>query len=121
MKVIVDMNLSPDWVPALAAGGIEAAHWSMLGDAAAIDNFIADWARSNDAIVLTRDLDFSEMLAIGRQSKPSVVQIRLDQAPPEKWSATVLGLLADHEEALGAGAVITLNESKIRVRNLPIT
>lgn len=32
MKLIVDMNLSPRWVEFLAGAGIEAVHWSMIGD-----------------------------------------------------------------------------------------
>jgi predicted nuclease of predicted toxin-antitoxin system len=31
MKVLVDMKLSPDWVPVLQAAGFEALHWSKVG------------------------------------------------------------------------------------------
>jgi predicted nuclease of predicted toxin-antitoxin system len=31
MKVLVDMNLSPRWVPLMAAAQIEAVHWSSVG------------------------------------------------------------------------------------------
>ena len=30
MKLLVDMNLSPDWVPLLAVQGWEARHWSTV-------------------------------------------------------------------------------------------
>jgi predicted nuclease of predicted toxin-antitoxin system len=33
MKLVVDMNLPPRWVAFLAANGIEAVHWSDVGDA----------------------------------------------------------------------------------------
>jgi predicted nuclease of predicted toxin-antitoxin system len=33
MKLLIDMNLSPRWVKALAEAEIEASHWSSLGDA----------------------------------------------------------------------------------------
>jgi predicted nuclease of predicted toxin-antitoxin system len=32
MKLLVDMNLSPDWVETLRHAGWEAAHWSTLGN-----------------------------------------------------------------------------------------
>jgi predicted nuclease of predicted toxin-antitoxin system len=32
MKLLVDMNLSPDWVAVLRAAGWEAAHWSQVGN-----------------------------------------------------------------------------------------
>jgi hypothetical protein len=32
MKVLVDMNLSPEWIPTLNAAGFEAIHWSSIGN-----------------------------------------------------------------------------------------
>jgi predicted nuclease of predicted toxin-antitoxin system len=31
MKFLIDMNLSPLWVPFLANQGFEAVHWSTVG------------------------------------------------------------------------------------------
>ena len=33
MKILIDMNLSPMWVQFLVSHGIEAVHWSTIGDA----------------------------------------------------------------------------------------
>ena len=33
MKLLIDMNLSPDWVEVLAAERIDAIHWSKVGNA----------------------------------------------------------------------------------------
>jgi predicted nuclease of predicted toxin-antitoxin system len=119
MKIVIDMNLSPRWATALCNCDFEATHWSTIGEEHASDASIAQWARDHDAIVLTRDLDFSKMLAIGGQARPSVVQLRLDQAPPERWASVIAALLAEHRQALSAGAVITVDESIARVRALP--
>ena len=32
MKIAIDMNLSPTWAEYLQAAGLEAQHWSTLGD-----------------------------------------------------------------------------------------
>lgn len=32
MKVLIDMNLSPLWVQFFIDAGIEAVHWSTIGD-----------------------------------------------------------------------------------------
>jgi predicted nuclease of predicted toxin-antitoxin system len=32
MKILIDMNLSPDWVAAFAAKEIESIHWSVAGN-----------------------------------------------------------------------------------------
>jgi predicted nuclease of predicted toxin-antitoxin system len=56
MKILVDMNLSPDWVSALVANGFDATHWSTVGDPRADDSVIMDWARANNYVVFTHDL-----------------------------------------------------------------
>ena len=33
VRVLVDMNLSPEWVPLLERAGWHAVHWSVVGDA----------------------------------------------------------------------------------------
>jgi predicted nuclease of predicted toxin-antitoxin system len=40
MKLLIDMNLSPRWVPFLAASQIEAVHWSSVGAPNATDREI---------------------------------------------------------------------------------
>lgn len=32
IRLLVDMNLSPDWVAELAHHGFDAIHWSTIGD-----------------------------------------------------------------------------------------
>lgn len=44
VKILVDMNLSPDWVGYLQSHGWESVHWSMVGDPTAPDRAIMDWA-----------------------------------------------------------------------------
>jgi predicted nuclease of predicted toxin-antitoxin system len=57
MKLLVDMNLSPAWIDFLGARGIEAVHWASVGDPAASDALILDYAASNGFVVFTHDLD----------------------------------------------------------------
>jgi predicted nuclease of predicted toxin-antitoxin system len=40
MKLLVDMNLSLDWVPVLQGHGHDAVHWSTVGDIRATDEAI---------------------------------------------------------------------------------
>ncbi len=37
MKLLIDMNLSPDWVEFLSNAGFESVHWSTVGAATAPD------------------------------------------------------------------------------------
>ena len=68
MKVVVDMDLPPAWVPVLEAGGNTAVHWSAVGDPKATDAVVMAWARANACVVFTHDLDFGALLAITAQA-----------------------------------------------------
>lgn len=76
MKVLIDVNLSPEWCNYLRASGIEAIHWSTVGALTASDEEIMRFACENGYIVFTHDLDFSTILALTGDDGPSVVQMR---------------------------------------------
>ena len=63
MKILIDMNLSPDWVAVFGRYNISAVHWSTVGDPREKDSIIMEWARTNGYIVFTHDLDFGSLLA----------------------------------------------------------
>jgi predicted nuclease of predicted toxin-antitoxin system len=44
VRVLIDMNLSPEWVAELTRYGYDAAHWSTVGDPRAADSAIMAWA-----------------------------------------------------------------------------
>jgi predicted nuclease of predicted toxin-antitoxin system len=67
MKLLLDMNLAPRWVPYLKAAGFETHHWSMVGRADASDEEIMAYAARLGLIVLTHDLDFSAILAATKE------------------------------------------------------
>jgi predicted nuclease of predicted toxin-antitoxin system len=45
MKILIDMNLSPEWVQEFKLHKIEAVHWSAVGKFDAPDTLLIDWAR----------------------------------------------------------------------------
>ena len=52
-KLLVDMNLSPEWILALEKHGWQAMHWSDVGDPRASDRDIMDWAVAHQYVVFT--------------------------------------------------------------------
>ncbi len=64
-SLLIDMNLSPRWIPLLVAAGFAAEHWSNLGPADAADPDLMAIARERGMVVLTHDLDFGAILAAG--------------------------------------------------------
>ena len=44
LKLLIDMNLSVDWIDEFAKNGYSAIHWSTVGDYRAKDTVIMEWA-----------------------------------------------------------------------------
>jgi predicted nuclease of predicted toxin-antitoxin system len=119
MKLIIDMNLSPNWVQVLKVGGIDAIHWSELGAQDSPDATILAYAIENQCIVLTHDLDFSAILASTNIEKPSVVQIRSTNVSPAAIGKQVIAALIQMTDELAEGALVTVEPQKTRLRLLP--
>ncbi|MGD9584259.1 MAG: DUF5615 family PIN-like protein [Lysobacterales bacterium] len=120
MKLVVDMNLSPRWVTVLAEAGIAATHWSTVGAIDAPDSVIMAFAKAHKHVVLTHDLDFSAMLAATRGDKPSVVQIRSEDVDPDVVGRAVIDALRQMRTELDAGALLTIDPNRTRLRLLPL-
>jgi predicted nuclease of predicted toxin-antitoxin system len=120
VKIIVDMNLSPSWVDWFRRESWEAVHWSAVGDPAAADIDILDWAAKNQFIIFTHDLDFGALLASRPLRKPSVIQLRTQETSPAKMGATVVQALSQFADELKQGALITIDPARARARVLPL-
>jgi predicted nuclease of predicted toxin-antitoxin system len=120
LKILVDMNLAPRWVDFLTDQGLEAVHWTDIGEKDATDDVIMAWARDNDHVVFTHDLDFGKTLALTRSVGPSLLQVRAQDVLPEAIGSLVLAALAACEDLLRDGALVVVDESKRRARVLPL-
>ena len=120
MKLLLDMNLSPLLATLLLQQGHEAVHWSTLGDPGASDRSLFEWAAKNNYVVLTHDLDFGAILAATQATFPSVIQIRTQDVSPEKILPLLLAVLEQQKTYISAGALLTIDEGRKRVRILPM-
>ena len=120
VKLLVDMNLSPDWVPVLKSHGWSAVHWSTVGDPRESDRVIMDWAVRHKYIVFTHDLDFGTMLALSHATGPSVLQVRAKDILPNHLENIVIAALKRHDADLVSGSLVVVDETRTRVRILPI-
>lgn len=120
VPVLIDMNLSPDWVTVLVRHGWSAVHWSTVGDPRATDRAIMDWALAHHHIVFTHDLDFGTMLALTHAAGPSVLQVRTQDVLPDRMERVVIAALRQHDADLASGALVVVDASRYRVRVLPI-
>lgn len=119
MKVLIDMNLSPDWVNVFEKHGLDVVHWKDIGDPRASDITIMSWARENGYVVFTRDLDFGTLLATTNLEGPSVIQVRVSDVLPQTLGELLVKVIIRHQSDLESGVLLTLTEDRVRLRSLP--
>jgi predicted nuclease of predicted toxin-antitoxin system len=119
-RLLVDMNLSTEWIPLLRAAGHWAVHWSEVGDPRAPDTALMQWAIANCCAIFTHDLDFGTMLALSGTDGPSVIQVRCLNVLPGAIGPLVLSMLKTYGVEIKQGALVLADERRERVRILPL-
>lgn len=119
MRFLADAGVSPKTVEFLKQLGHEAVHVRTLRLQRAPDSELVNRARADSSVVLTFDLDFGEVLALGVLNKPSVIIFRLadERADSNHRLSTVL---AERLAEIESGALILVEDTRYRVRKLPI-
>jgi predicted nuclease of predicted toxin-antitoxin system len=120
MKIVVDMCLPPSWVEILQRAGYEAIHWKNIGEYHAADTEILKWARENDYIIFTHDLDFGTLLALTNATGPSVIQARTQDVTPDHLSQLIISYMRLYETHPSNGALMVVDEARARVTLLPL-
>lgn len=114
------MGISPRIVDWLRSGGHDVIHTRDDGQHRAADGEIFSRALRENRIVLTFDLDFGEIAALSAGQAIGVVLFRLHNTRTEHVLARLAAALAASAEALERGAVVIVEESRLRVRPMPI-
>lgn len=120
MKILADQHISPRTVEFLRALGHEAIRVSERMPANASDDAIVSLARQEGWVVLTQDLDFSVLIAAAGENRPSVVILRLASPRVERVNEVLRAALPKLAAAVAEGAIVTVEDARIRVRQLPI-
>ena len=120
LRILIDMNLSPQWEILFKKNGVVSVHWSKVGDSQAKDQVIMEWAKQNRYIVFTNDLDFGTMLALTQTMAPSVIQMRTQNVLPEYLGKTVIAVIKQYKSELVKGALIVIDDVSNRLRILPL-
>jgi len=119
MKFLLDMGISPSVTKFLNSLGHDAVHLLDLQMARAHDQAIVELARLQTRIILTHDLDFGALMAASGRQLPSVIIFRLGDMRPLNVAKYLELLLIHYADDLMVGAILSVNEQRVRVRRLP--
>lgn len=120
MRFLADMSVAARVVEWLRDQGHDAHHLREEGLQRLPDDQIFYKAVAENRIVLTFDLDFGEIVAFSRRQKTSVVLFRLQNTRTPHVIERLQFILQQAEGVLEQGAVIVVEESRFRIRRLPI-
>ena len=120
IRFLADMNISPKTVASLKQQGWNIIRVSQLLPINAPDKEILNLARNEERVVITQDLDFSALLALGGFDRPSLITLRLSTSDPDSITKRLLETILELEDILTKGHAITIEDSSIRIRRLPI-
>ena len=120
LRFLADMNISPMTVADLRSAGWDIVRVSDLMDEGSSDADILAHARRHGQVVVTQDLDFSALLAVGGYAYPSVITFRLTDARPSSVTRRLRDVVSEMNEELASGVAISVDETTARYRVLPI-
>jgi predicted nuclease of predicted toxin-antitoxin system len=120
MKFLADMGISPKSVAFLQSMGYDARHLNDEGLNRLADSDILNKARYEERIVLTHDLDFSELLAVSGEEMPSVIIFRVRNMHPERVNDYLNQIIVRYRDALEKGCIVSITENQLRIRFLPM-
>lgn len=120
MQFLADMGVSTRVTQWLQSQNHDVVHLRDRGLQRLPNGEIFRLANQERRVVLTFDLDFGEIVAASRGNAVSVVLFRLQNTRSEFVIARLKTVLPQASPDLAQGAIVVIEESRHRVRKLPI-
>jgi predicted nuclease of predicted toxin-antitoxin system len=120
LKLLLDQGLPRTAAARLRDRGLDAVHTGEVGLAAATDEEILAFALGSERVVATLDADFHALLVRAGAEGPSVIRLRIDRPASEPLAELLADLVDRCREDLAAGAMISTDGRRVRVRRLPL-
>jgi predicted nuclease of predicted toxin-antitoxin system len=121
MRRLLDVGVAPSIGARLRHSGHDVVHLSEAGLERLPDDEIFAKAAAEKRVMITFDLDFADIVAAAGSSLPSVVLLPMRNARVANVSAKIIQLLPDLAPQLASGAVAVVEDTRTRVRRLPLT
>ncbi|CCI09744.1 MAG: DUF5615 family PIN-like protein [Microcystis sp.] len=120
IEFLADMGISLRTVSWLREQGYDVVHLRDEGLQTLSDQEILAKAKREKRIILTVDLDFSQLLAISGDNLPSVILFRLGNENYNLINQRLTIVLRDCTKALKTGAIVSVTDRIFRIRLLSI-
>ena len=120
MRIFADVHISPITVQHLNDIGHDVVRSNSVLPDNAPDSEIAMRAMTDERAVLTQDLGFAAMIALTGATGPSIITLRLSDARVETVNRILEAALPALEEPILGGAIVTVEDNRVRVRELPV-
>jgi len=120
MRFLADMGISQSTVSWLRDNGYEAIHLREDGLQKLSDSEIVAKAARENRVILTCDLDFGDIMAASGEAWPTVIIFRLENETPQSINRRLLQVLEKSFDALEKGAIVSVEETRHRIRLLPV-
>lgn len=120
MKFLADMGISLKTVNWLRNQGYDIVHLCEQGLQRLPDEDIFRKAVEESRIILTMDLDFSQILAASKTNLPSTIVFRVTDERSESINRKLSELIEKFQAELLEGVIISVTDNKFRIRHLPI-
>ena len=120
MRILADQHVSPRTVEFLRRLGHDAVRVSERLPRNASDAAILSFADTEGRVVLSQDLDFTGLIATSGQTGPSLIVLRLGSPSVEHVNEVLRSVLPGIEAAVEAGAIVSVDDDRVRIRRLPI-
>ena len=120
MRIIADVHIRPGTVQYLNSLGHDVIRSSDLLPEQAPDREIIEHAVVMGRVVLTEDLDFTDIIAVSGATQPSLITLRLTDASASNVNRVLAHVLPDLEGLVPSGIIATVEDERVRIRELPV-
>jgi predicted nuclease of predicted toxin-antitoxin system len=120
MRFLADMGIALRIVEWLRSEGHNVSHLREEGLHCLPNGEIFQKAAAEHRILLTFDLDFGEIIALSGGRTVSVILFRLHNTRTPHVIDRLRAVLKESASALEEGAIIIVEESRHRIRRLPL-
>ena len=121
MRLLADLHISPRTAQFLRSVGHDIVRVNEILPGNSTDDTVVKRAAEDARAILTQDLDYSAIIVLSGARTPSLISLRLSSSRVEYVNTVLEKVLPQLEQDVLSGMMITVEDSRIRRRSLPVS